>query len=69
VLLERGEVFVGDLAMNAPPMRFTPGLPIFGDDIRVVMESWRKLLDMGARTVYPAHGKPFPAGVMRKAVA
>jgi glyoxylase-like metal-dependent hydrolase (beta-lactamase superfamily II) len=33
------------------------------------MESWRKLLDMGARTVYPAHGKPFPADVMRKAVA
>ena len=69
VLLEGGEVFVGDLAMNALPTRFTPGLPIFGDDIRLVVESWRKLLDMGARTVYPAHGKPFPADVMRKAVA
>jgi glyoxylase-like metal-dependent hydrolase (beta-lactamase superfamily II) len=66
VLLEGGEVFVGDLAMNALPMRFNPGLPVFGDDIEVIKESWRKLLDMGAKTVYPAHGKPFPAEVMRK---
>jgi len=59
VLLDSGEAFVGDLAMNMLPMRLKPGLPIFGDDIRVVKKSWRTLLDMGVRTVYPAHGKPF----------
>jgi len=69
VLLEGGEVFVGDLAMNTFPMRLSPGLPIFGDDIQLVKESWRKLLAVGAKTIYPAHGKPFPAEVMREAIA
>ncbi len=68
VLLEGGEAFVGDLAMNMFPMRLSPGLPIFGDDIEIVKQSWRKLLDMGARTVYPAHGRPFPADIMRNAL-
>ncbi len=60
VLLEGGEAFVGDLAMNMLPMRRKPGLPIFGDDIEVVIQSWRKLIGMGAKTVYPAHGEHFP---------
>ena len=68
VILDSGEIFVGDLAMNRFPMRLTPGLPIFGDDIQVVKSSWRKLLKMGAKTVFPAHGKSFPADVMREAV-
>ena len=69
VLLNSGEAFVGDLAMNMPPMRLKPGLALFGDDIQVVKKSWRKLLDMGAKTVYPAHGKPFPVEKLEKAVA
>ncbi len=27
--------------------------------------SWRKILDAGVSTVYPAHGKPFPAEKMQ----
>jgi glyoxylase-like metal-dependent hydrolase (beta-lactamase superfamily II) len=54
--------------MNMFPLRLSPGPPIFGDDVQVVIASWRKLLDMGVKTIYPAHGKPFPAEVMRKAV-
>lgn len=68
VLLETGDVFVGDLAMNALPMRLNPGLPIFGDDIELVKQSWRSLLEKGAKTVYPAHGKPFSAEIVRQAV-
>jgi hydroxyacylglutathione hydrolase len=68
VVLESGEAFVGDLAMNMAPMRFSPGLPIIGDDIELVKESWRKLLDRGVTTIYPGHGKAFPAEVMRRAV-
>lgn len=60
VLLDSGEVFVGDLAMNMFPLRLSPGLPIFGDDILLVKKSWQTLLDMGARQVYPAHGTSFP---------
>jgi glyoxylase-like metal-dependent hydrolase (beta-lactamase superfamily II) len=64
VVLDSGEAFVGDLAMNMAPMRFSPGLPIFGDDMRIVKNSWQKLKGMGVRTVYPAHGKPFPAEIL-----
>ena len=69
VLLDGGQAFVGDLAMNMFPMRFHPGLPIFGDDIQIVKKSWQKLLVMGAKTVYPAHGKPFPVEILNKAVS
>ena len=69
VLMDNGEAFVGDLAMNMFPIRISPGLPIFGEDIEVVKDSWRKLLDMGVTTIYPAHGKPFPVEVMEVAVA
>jgi glyoxylase-like metal-dependent hydrolase (beta-lactamase superfamily II) len=69
VLLDSGEAFVGDLAMNRFPLRVSPGLPIFAEDSAAVIESWRLLLKQGARTVYPAHGKPFAAAVMRRAIA
>jgi glyoxylase-like metal-dependent hydrolase (beta-lactamase superfamily II) len=65
VLLDSGEAFVGDLAMNRFPLRITPGLPIFAADESMVKDSWRKLLSLGARMIYPAHGKPFPAEVMK----
>jgi hydroxyacylglutathione hydrolase len=66
VLLASGEAFVGDLAMSARFMRATPGLPIFAEDLDLVVHSWEELLDLGAKTIYPAHGKPFPADVFRK---
>jgi hydroxyacylglutathione hydrolase len=59
VLLDSGEAFVGDLAINEFPMCIKPRLSIFGDDIQVVKESWRKLVGMGVKEVYPGHGKPF----------
>jgi len=66
VLLETGDAFVGDLAMNGLPMRIGPGLPIFAEDLQKVKESWQLLLDRGAKTVYPAHGKPFSADAIRR---
>jgi hypothetical protein len=33
-----------------------------------VKESWRTLLREGAVTVYPSHGKSFPADIMRNAL-
>jgi glyoxylase-like metal-dependent hydrolase (beta-lactamase superfamily II) len=68
VLLETGDAFVGDLAMNKSPLRLSPGLPIFAEDMEKVKESWRLLLTEGAKTVYPAHGKAFSAEIMRAAV-
>lgn len=68
ILLDSGDAFVGDLAMNAFPMRLTPGVPIFADDIELVKLNWKKLLDLGAKRIYPAHGQPFSSEVFLRAV-
>ena len=44
VLLDTGEAFVGDLAMNKFPLRLSPGLPIFADDPAAVVSSWKMLI-------------------------
>lgn len=68
VLLENGDAFVGDLAMNWIALRLTPGLPVLAEDMHLVRSSWRRLLHEGARVIYPAHGRPFPAEVIRRAL-
>lgn len=64
LLLDSGEAFVGDLAMNRLPLRLSPGLPIFADDRDAVRASWKKLLERGAEVIYPAHGNPFLSSVI-----
>ena len=69
VLLDSGEAVVGDMAMNSLPMRLSPGLPVFAENLSQLMESWRMILKQGVATIYPSHGRPFPADVMRKALS
>lgn len=69
VVLNSGEAFVGDMAMFDWFLRWTPGLPILADDIKLLVESWKKILALGVKRVYPAHGRDFPAEVMYKEVA
>jgi len=69
VLLETGDAFVGDLAMNGSLLRWGAGLPSLAEDLEMVKESWALLLRQGARVIYPAHGKPFPADTIRKALS
>lgn len=66
VLLDTGDVFVGDLAVNAFFFRIGPGLPLWGEDMGTMRKSLRLLLDKGAKWIYPAHGKPFKAEKLRK---
>jgi len=66
VLLDTGDAFVGCMAHNNPPFRLTPGFPIFAEDMEQLKESWRFLLSHRITTIYPGHGKPFSADVMRK---
>ncbi len=68
VLLETGDAFVGDLAMNELPFHLGPGLPVWAEDLELVKKSWRLLLDQGAKIVYPGHGKPFPADIIRRSL-
>jgi glyoxylase-like metal-dependent hydrolase (beta-lactamase superfamily II) len=69
VLLDTKDVFVGDMAMNGPPFRLGPGLPILAEDNERLKASWSELLKHDLATIYPSHGKPFPAGIMRKALS
>jgi len=64
VVLPSGEAFVGDLAMNGPPMCLQPSFGVFAHQPELVPASWRRLLELGVRTVYPAHGRPFPASAL-----
>ncbi len=66
VLLETGDVFVGDLLMNKFPLRLSPGLPIFAEDMSQLKRSLEVLLENGAKVIYPAHGKPFSVNIIRK---
>jgi glyoxylase-like metal-dependent hydrolase (beta-lactamase superfamily II) len=65
IVLETGDAFVGDLAMNAIPLRRSPGLPIFAEDLQMVKNSWKLLIHNGVKQVYPAHGKPFPVKIIQ----
>lgn len=69
IVLDSGDAIVGDLAMNRVPLRLRPGLPIFAEDMSQVKRSIEKLLAAGAKVIYPAHGKPFQADVLKAAVA
>jgi glyoxylase-like metal-dependent hydrolase (beta-lactamase superfamily II) len=62
VLLDSGEAFVGDLAMNGPPFCLRPRFGIFAHEPERVLASYENLLRLGARRIFPAHGRPFPAG-------
>jgi hydroxyacylglutathione hydrolase len=66
VLLKTGDAFVGCLAHNSFPFRFSPGLPIFAEDIELIKKSWQLLFEQGVTMVYPGHGKPFPVEVIKK---
>ena len=69
IVLDSGEAFVGDMAMNGLPLTRRPDLPIFAEEIGMVKESWRKLLKLGVTMVFPAHGRPFPVSVMERRLA
>jgi len=68
LLLDTGEAFVGDMAMNGLPRRLGPGLPAFAVDLPGLKESWKSLLDRGVKTIYQSHGKPVSVEDMRKAI-
>ena len=38
-------------------------------DLPKLKESWKSLLDRGAKTIYMSHGKPISAEVMKKELA
>ena len=58
IILSNGDAFVSDACMSN--MGFLHYRPIEVSNLSQVFTSWRKIIDNGAKTIYPAHGKPFP---------
>jgi hydroxyacylglutathione hydrolase len=61
VVMPDGTAIVGDAAMNFLPGSGIRHRPIFVEDIDAVYRSWERLCAQGAKIIFPAHGKPFPA--------
>jgi hydroxyacylglutathione hydrolase len=66
ILLESGEAFVGDMAMNMIPMRLTPGMPVFAEKPELIHSSWDRIIAAGAAHIYPSHGKSFPLKKLKR---
>ncbi|MBN1883182.1 MAG: MBL fold metallo-hydrolase [Deltaproteobacteria bacterium] len=65
VVMKGGDAFAGDVTMNFMKVCCIRHRPIFVNDMPQVRESWERLLEAGAVTIYPAHGKPFDADKLR----
>jgi len=65
---ENGLAFVGDLAPNDLPFGLGPIYNAIGEDGPLMLKSWEVLLRAGARTILPAHGTPFDAARLQKAL-
>jgi glyoxylase-like metal-dependent hydrolase (beta-lactamase superfamily II) len=60
-VLSDGSAFAGDVAMNFLGICGTRHRPIYIKDIGQVYASWGRLKRSGAQTIYPSHGRAFPA--------
>lgn len=59
VVLDTGEAFAGCMAQNSLPFTLHPRWPIYATDLIQLKKSWKTLIQSGAKTIYPGHGKPF----------
>ena len=55
-----GDALAGDAAADFLAWAGTKHCVISVNDLDAYYASWRKLATAGARTIYPAHGSPFP---------
>ncbi len=60
VITADGDAFVGDVCMSN--LGFLHCRPIEVSDLPSVFASWQKIIENGARKIYPGHGKPFAVG-------
>jgi glyoxylase-like metal-dependent hydrolase (beta-lactamase superfamily II) len=61
VLFDDGCIFTGDLAITQPLPGIWRHMPIYGSSIGAIKRTWRLILDLGAKRIYPSHGADFPA--------
>jgi len=61
LLLPEGTLFCGDMAARFLNFAGAHYCTLFNEDIEEVYRSWRRVLELGARKIYPAHGRSFGA--------
>ena len=66
VLMSNGDAFVGDASMNFLGFCRIRYRPLVYRSLEDVYRSWERLIEGGARTVYPSHGDPFDAEKLRQ---
>lgn len=66
LILSTGDAFVGDVAMNTLRMFGQKVRPVEAEDFDEVYKSWEKIIQCGANTIYPAHGKRFSVEELKK---
>ena len=66
VLLDNGLIFCGDAAMSWPLWAGIKYCTIFITDVSEFYKSWEKIIESGAKKLYPAHGNPFKIENLRK---
>jgi glyoxylase-like metal-dependent hydrolase (beta-lactamase superfamily II) len=68
IVLDTGDVFCGDSAANFLLWAGTNYCTVFMTDMDQAYRSWQRMLDAGARIIYPAHGRPFPASKLHRSM-
>ncbi|MGB8982105.1 MAG: MBL fold metallo-hydrolase [Anaerolineales bacterium] len=66
LVLDSGEAVCGDAAASFLLWAGTRYCTVFMTDMDQAYRSWQGMLDAGARIIYPAHGRPFPADRLRR---
>ncbi len=66
VLFPDGACLAGDAAANMLHFAGTKYCVIFICNMGEYYKSWQKLLDAGAKRIFPAHGKPYSAEKLRQ---
>lgn len=59
VVLDDGRAFIGDIAIDFPKFLGTYYRAALIENADQMLESWQKIIDAGALTLYPAHGPSF----------
>lgn len=59
VIMDDGNIFIGDLIMGSMMGKGKPNFPMYADDVQKVKESIKKVIALSPKTVYCGHGGPF----------
>jgi glyoxylase-like metal-dependent hydrolase (beta-lactamase superfamily II) len=66
VALADGDCLVGDAAANLLQFAGTKHCVVYVEDLQQYYESWERIIEAGAKTVFPSHGAPFKVDELKK---